>query len=465
MPISPSSSSIASRDPAGRTVGEVGQGERYRILSPVEVALRVEDLRGGPGRILIERRQLRPRVALPEGVDEADARGVRKREHGPDVGGRARDDRAADRRPDGALEIGDVRQRGEVAALPAEAQVVREGDGLAFDQRVAGGALVASSGRGAQEPIEVDEPVLEHVDELVGQGVAPQLGRQPVREHHPLRAGIVVRGGLLREEIRQEDGQVEVGGNEAPGDEGAPLGVETRGRVLPRLNSATTNRRRSSVLWITSGGGPPGGGSPRRAARSPRRRVASVLSSGGTRACPETARAMPVMAASERRARGTASRAADGDDRRRRRHAASCVPHRIAPGARASRRRLRAPKRATSQERGHRDPAGHEERRAGEPPADGLADHQGGGEHAEERRRQVERRQPAGPVRLEERHVRDEVESRDDDALVEERGAEAPGEDRGRGFEHPGQEEEQRRPDDDLSEERLDAGECAGAGD
>ena len=164
---------------------------------------------------------------------------------------------------------------------------MREGDGLALDQGLAGDALVAPAGRGGEEPLEVDEAVLERVNQLVGEGVAPQLGGQPVREDHPLRPGIVVGGRLLGEEIRQEAGQVEVGGDEPPGDERPALGVQARGGVLPCELADDEPAALARALWMTSGGGLPGGGRPRSAASSQETRAASARSSGETRACAQ----------------------------------------------------------------------------------------------------------------------------------------------------------------------------------
>ena len=232
----------------------------------------MEDLRGRPRRILVDGRQLGPRPALPEGVHESEPARVREEEHRPEVGRRPRENRPGGGRPDRPLKVGDVGQRREVASLPAEAHIVREGDGLAFDQRLARDALVAPAGRGAEEALQVDEAVLEHVHELVGEGVSPELRGEPVREDHPLRDGIVVGGRLLGEEVGQEPRQVEIGGDETPGDERPALGVQPRRGVLPR-SSPTTKRRRSSRLWMTSGGGPPVDGRPRSVASSRKSRA------------------------------------------------------------------------------------------------------------------------------------------------------------------------------------------------
>ncbi len=218
----------------GKHREEIGQRERHRVLAPVEVALGMEDLRGRPGRILVDGRQLGPRPALPESVHESKAARVGEEEHRPEVGRCPGENRPRGGRQDRPLEVGDVGERGEVAPLPAEARVMGERDGLALDQRLARDAFVASPGGGAEESLQVDEAVLEDVHELVGEGVSPELGGEPVREDHPLRDGIVVGGRLLGEEVRQEPRQVEIGGDEAPGGERPALGVQPRDGVLAR---------------------------------------------------------------------------------------------------------------------------------------------------------------------------------------------------------------------------------------
>ena len=65
-----------------------------------------------------------------------------------------------------------------------------EGDRLALDERLAGKSPSSlCPGAARQEALEVDEPILERVDQLVGERVAAQLGCEPVGEHHPLPTG------------------------------------------------------------------------------------------------------------------------------------------------------------------------------------------------------------------------------------------------------------------------------------
>jgi hypothetical protein len=69
---------------------------------------------------------------------------------------------------------------------------VRQRDRLALDERLSGEGLVAVVGRSGEKPIEIDQPVLECVHELVGERVAPELGGEPVRQDHSFGPRIVV---------------------------------------------------------------------------------------------------------------------------------------------------------------------------------------------------------------------------------------------------------------------------------
>src|SRR5262249_26975411 len=131
-------------------------------------------------------------------------------------------------------EVRDTRQGREVPSLTVEIEVVGQRDRLAFHQRLTGHALVAPSGGGREESLEIHAAVLEDVDELVRERVPSELGRQPVRENHPCGRRIVVGRRLLSQEVGQEAREVEVGGYEAPGRESALLRVESRRGILPR---------------------------------------------------------------------------------------------------------------------------------------------------------------------------------------------------------------------------------------
>ena len=118
-------------------------------------------------------------------------------------------------------------------ALAPERPVEREGDGFALDQGLAGEGLVAAPGGDGEEAVEVHLAVLEEMHQLVGQRLALLVARQPVRQDHDLGHRVVVRGGLLEDQLGEEGREVEVGRDEAPRDHRAPLGVEASGRELP----------------------------------------------------------------------------------------------------------------------------------------------------------------------------------------------------------------------------------------
>jgi hypothetical protein len=76
-------------------------------------------------------------------------------------------------------------------------------------------------------------PVLKRVNQLMGEGLPLLVWWKPVGQHHDLVDGIVVGRGLLQDQVGQEAAEIEVRRDEPPGNERAPLGVQTRRRVLP----------------------------------------------------------------------------------------------------------------------------------------------------------------------------------------------------------------------------------------
>ena len=308
--------------------------------------------------------------------------------------------------------------------------IERQRDGLALDQRLAGDALVAPAGRGARGSDRDRLAVLEHVHQLVGEGVALlSSGVEPVGEDHPLRDGIVVGGGLLGEEVGEEPGEVEVGGT-SPQATSARRSASSRAGEYFRGSSPTTNRRRSSRLWMTSAGRATGRREPAERRQLPEEpRQPPPAAPASTRACAERAtrprelRAGGGAAGSARRTAGPRRRPAGGRSR-------------VRPEPGRGRRRARPPRGPAGgwRRRSRRPRAGRTRRGAtpiGSPMTSAVASTPKSGVV------RVNAASALGRYVLRSDMFAMKLKPGDHDALVEERGGEPPGEHGGLRLEQP----------------------------
>src|SRR5262249_12738231 len=119
---------------AGEEGGEIGNRHGQRILARVQILLGMEDLRGRTRRIAIDRAHGRPRLPLPELVDEAETFDVGKKQKVPHELRRLADDGTTGIFRDQSLGRREIGQPADVDALGLEEEIEAQGNGFALDE-------------------------------------------------------------------------------------------------------------------------------------------------------------------------------------------------------------------------------------------------------------------------------------------------------------------------------------------